>query len=121
MPPRGEFEDLDHRVREQAELTGLETMAGDAVGAKEEVYLHDYQTVPAARAQLSDYFEFYNTDRPHEGLGYKTPHEVYFGTQAALAPAPEAMFDMDRIDIVVPRANGEADFPVFKIKMASEP
>jgi len=87
----------------------------------EEVYLHDYQTVPAARAQLSDYFEFYNTDRPHEGLGYKTPHEVYFGTQAALAPAPEAMFDMDRIDIVVPRANGEADFPVFKIKMASEP
>ena len=57
----------------------------------EEVYLHDYQTVPAARAQLRDYFEFYNTERPHEALGYRTPHEVYFGTQAALAPASEAM------------------------------
>lgn len=57
----------------------------------EEVYLHDYQTVPAARAQLSDYFEFYNTERPHEGLGYQTPHEVYLGTRAALAPASEAM------------------------------
>ena len=57
----------------------------------EEVYLHDYQTVPAARAQLSDYFGFYNTERPHEGLGYRTPQEVYFGTRAALVPAPEAM------------------------------
>ena len=57
----------------------------------EEVYLHDYQTVPAARAQLSEYFEFYNTERPHEALDYRTPHEVYFGTRAALAPAPEAM------------------------------
>ena len=32
----------------------------------EEVYLHDYQTVPVARAHLSDYFGFYNTERPHE-------------------------------------------------------
>jgi putative transposase len=34
----------------------------------EEVYLHDYQTVPAARAHLPDYFGFYNTERPHEAL-----------------------------------------------------
>jgi len=57
----------------------------------EEVYLHDYQTVPAARAQLSDYFGFYNTERPHEALGYRTPHEVYFGTRSALAQASAAM------------------------------
>jgi len=57
----------------------------------EEIYLHDYQTVPAARAQLSDYFEFYNTERPHEALGYRTPHEVYFGTRSALAQASAAM------------------------------
>jgi putative transposase len=43
----------------------------------EEVYLHDYQTVPAARIHLFDYFEFYNNERPHETLGYRTPHEVY--------------------------------------------
>jgi putative transposase len=57
----------------------------------EEVYLHDYQTVPAARSNLSAYFEFYNNERPHEALGYRTPHEMYFGTRAALAPASEAM------------------------------
>jgi putative transposase len=57
----------------------------------EEVYLHDYQTVPAARSHLSAYFEFYNTERPHEALGYRTPHEVYFGTKARLASASLAV------------------------------
>ena len=57
----------------------------------EEVYLHDYQMVSAARAGLSEYFVFYNTERPHEALGYRTPHEVYFGTRAAMMPAVEAM------------------------------
>ncbi len=57
----------------------------------EEVYLYDYQTVPAARAHLSDYFGFYNTERPHEALGYRTPHEVYFGTRSTLAQASSAM------------------------------
>ena len=57
----------------------------------EEVYLHDYQTVPAARSHLSDYFEFYNNERQHEALGYRTPHEVYFGTKARLAPTSEAV------------------------------
>ena len=85
----------------------------------EEVYLHDYQTVPAARAHLSDYFGFYNSERPHEGLGYRTPQEAYFGTRAALAPAPEAVVYMGRIEIVVPRANGEAVFSGFTAKMAS--
>jgi len=57
----------------------------------EEVYLHDYQTVPAARSHLSDYFYFYNNERPHEALDYRTPHEVYFGTKAEFAPASEAV------------------------------
>jgi putative transposase len=57
----------------------------------EEVYLHDYQTVPAARAHLSEYFGFYNTERPHEALGYRTPQEVYFGIQSAPALASAAM------------------------------
>lgn len=44
----------------------------------EEVYLHDYQTVPDAVLGLSNYFRFYNTERPHQALGYRTPEEVYF-------------------------------------------
>jgi putative transposase len=48
----------------------------------EEVYLHEYRTVPEAREHLSAYFRFYNTERPHEALGYGTPQEIYFGLAA---------------------------------------
>jgi len=57
----------------------------------EEVYLHDYQTVPEARTHLAAYFEFYNDERPHEALAYRTPQEVYFGTRATLLPTSEAV------------------------------
>lgn len=41
----------------------------------ENVYLQDYQSVLEARRGLGDYFRFYNTRRPHQSLGYKTPYE----------------------------------------------
>ena len=44
----------------------------------EEVYLHDYQTPTEAYLGLKKYLEFYNTQRYHQALGYKTPYEVYF-------------------------------------------
>jgi putative transposase len=54
----------------------------------EEVYLHSYETVEEARRRLSEYFVFYNTERLHSSLGYRTPHEVYFrgSTNAAIVP-----------------------------------
>ena len=57
----------------------------------EEVYLHEYRTVSEARTHLKDYFWFYNEERLHEALGYRTPHEVYFGTPAPLTSAREAI------------------------------
>jgi putative transposase len=57
----------------------------------EEVYLHEYRTVLEARAHLAEYFRFYNEERLHETLGYRTPHEVYFGTRSSLAPAAQAV------------------------------
>jgi putative transposase len=45
----------------------------------EEVYLNDYQSVPLGRQRLANYFSFYNTERPHQALAYRTPAEVYFG------------------------------------------
>jgi putative transposase len=45
----------------------------------EEVYLHDYTTPREARQGLARYFEFYDPERPHQALGYRTPAEVYFG------------------------------------------
>jgi putative transposase len=43
----------------------------------EEVYLHSYESVRDARNGLASYFRLYNTERLHESLGYRTPHEVY--------------------------------------------
>jgi putative transposase len=44
-----------------------------------EAYLHDYARVLEAENHIGSYFEFYNTARLHESLGYRTPHEVYSG------------------------------------------
>ena len=43
----------------------------------EEIYLKDYQDGAEAHDQLSRYFRFYNGERLHQSLGYKTPEEVY--------------------------------------------
>ena len=45
----------------------------------EEVYLKDYLSGKEAWKGLGDYFEYYNTNRPHQSLGYKKPIEVHFG------------------------------------------
>ena len=42
----------------------------------EEVYLKAYEDGREARKSLGEYFRFYNTSRPHQSLGYRTP-EVY--------------------------------------------
>jgi putative transposase len=49
----------------------------------EHVYLHAYECVAEARNQLSAYFTFYNTQRPHSSLGARTPDTAYFDSIAA--------------------------------------
>ena len=44
----------------------------------EEVYLHAYDTVSAAKAGLERYFRFYNSRRPHSSLDRQTPDQFYF-------------------------------------------
>jgi len=43
----------------------------------EEVYLKAYQVGKEARSSIGNYFRFYNTERPHQALGYRTPTEVF--------------------------------------------
>jgi len=43
----------------------------------EEVYLHEYATPKDAFQGLASYFQFYNHQRLHHALAYRTPAEVY--------------------------------------------
>jgi putative transposase len=45
----------------------------------EEVYLQDYGGLGDAQRGLGRYFPFYNEERPHQALGYRTPVCVYGG------------------------------------------
>jgi putative transposase len=45
----------------------------------EEVYLQDYDGMGEAQRGLGRYFGFYNGERPHQALGYRTPRAVYEG------------------------------------------
>jgi len=45
----------------------------------EEVYLHPYDTVSEARAGIGRYLLFFNEERPHTALGYRTPASFYDG------------------------------------------
>ena len=45
----------------------------------EEVYLKDYTDVPTAVESLGRYFRFYNTERFHQSLDYKTPEAMHRG------------------------------------------
>jgi len=45
----------------------------------EEVYLKDYATVLEAKENIKNYFNFYNYERKHQSLNYRTPAEIYIG------------------------------------------
>jgi putative transposase len=55
----------------------------------EEVYIKEYETLPDARAGLTEYFRRYNTFRPHQALGYKTPSEVHFSSDGDWDLSPD--------------------------------
>jgi len=44
----------------------------------EEVYLKGYESVGQAIESLRAYFAFYNQERPHQALSYRTPADVYW-------------------------------------------
>ena len=43
----------------------------------EEVYLHAYGNVAAAKAGIGAWLVFYNEERQHQSHGYRTPRQVY--------------------------------------------
>jgi len=65
----------------------------------EEVYLKAYQDGREARFGLGSYFRFYNTERPHQALGYRTPAEVY---TARLTSSPVETINGDMVESLTP-------------------
>ena len=43
----------------------------------EEVYLNAYESPREAKAKIAAWIHFYNFERPHQSLNYRTPWEVY--------------------------------------------
>jgi putative transposase len=43
----------------------------------EEVYLNAYATVTEAKAGIGSWLDFYNMERQHQSLGYRTPRRIY--------------------------------------------
>ena len=43
----------------------------------EDIYLKGYASLPELLLGLTEYFAFYNHERPHQSLGYLTPEAVY--------------------------------------------
>jgi putative transposase len=43
----------------------------------EDIYIKDYERVSELESGLTAYFRFYDEDRPHQSLDYRTPGEVY--------------------------------------------
>jgi putative transposase len=55
----------------------------------EEVYLKDYADGWEAEASLATYFRFYNEERIHQSLGYRTPADVYRDRGSSGRPQPD--------------------------------
>ena len=68
----------------------------------EEIYLKAYQDGREARISLGEYFRFYNTERLHQALGYRTPAQV-------LAPIPVEATSTGMLQSLIPDPLGKAE------------
>lgn len=57
----------------------------------EDVYLRQYRTIDEVRAGLTAYFTFYNHERLHQSLDYRTPADVYRATATTSIPPPRSI------------------------------
>ena len=77
----------------------------------EEVYLNAYASVAEAKAGIGSWLAFYNEERQHQSLGYRTPRQTYEAecpwicgrsaspTGCAFAPIPTGTTTNHRIDV----------------------
>ena len=76
----------------------------------EEMYLKAYADGREARAGIGKYLGFYNTQRPHQALEYRTPAEVYLDGKAVdpqrdVVQSQETLTPMEGIEAASPDLN----------------
>jgi putative transposase len=74
----------------------------------EDVYLKGYVNMPGLQLGLTDYFEFYNTERPHQSLGNLTPIQVYQTASGGGARIVDKFKERKAFLGVVPKSKAEA-------------
>lgn len=63
------------------------------------VYLHEFATIADARIAITNYFTFYNTDRPHQALDYQTPESLYYTKTLLNESAPLSLSNVSTITV----------------------
>jgi putative transposase len=75
----------------------------------EEIFLKAYGSVAEARFGINAWMKFYNDERKHQALGYRTPHEIFAASTAygyvhnasalnTYPQAPQSQTERDSID-----------------------
>ena len=73
----------------------------------EEVYLKAYSNATEAGKEVGAYFRFYNDQRPHQALGYRTPAELFHGAiDAPGEESKEGRNSPERVLVSLPGAPG---------------
>ena len=75
----------------------------------EEVYLKAYESVREARKGIGEYFQFYNIQRPHQALNYRTPLDVFDSIiEEPISSSADERWDPQQRAVVIPGKVGSA-------------
>jgi putative transposase len=78
----GELETLGVRISMDGKARFLDNIFIERLWRSlkyEEVFIKAYGSVPEARIGIGEWLTFYNDERPHQALGYRTPTAVFHG------------------------------------------
>ena len=78
----------------------------------EEVYLKSYDTIVETKVAIKSFVDFYNHERPHQGLGYRTPADYYLGLVSPDS-SPDGYMDNSGKLTTYPQAQQQPLFNIY--------
>ena len=79
----------------------------------EDVYLKGYVDAPELQLGLTEYFDFYNTERPHQSLGDLTPIQVYRTGSGGGARIVDKFKERKTFLVVEPKSKAKAETTIL--------